>query len=269
MGGGNPYSQTATFEGKVHEDSLPAMPSWDTAQERRVEVVEEVKPGVGEAHELEKLSPTGQAAANASPMAGFAAAPTQPQRAMGGASAPHSPYGDERDPFLQGGQTQGVMHADSQSGYRGTSPQPQYGNGSAGAVGYGFANHRPGGLQNQQPSYNSYQDSQSDFYAGGGHADDRSRGYNNSQSRPDASRQYSQQTLPAYDDNRGGYGAQPAMPRHEDYQQDQGRQYGQQDNYSSQYDPRREGRDPNAGAYRSFSPAYGANKPMNGSWKDI
>jgi hypothetical protein len=276
MGGGNSYAQTATFEGKVHEDSLPAMPSWENAQERRVEVMEDAKPnavGAGESHELEKLSPAGQAT-SPSAMAGFAA-PAQPQRAMGG-SAPHSPYGGERDPFLQGGQTSGVMHADGHSGYRGTSPQPQ-------GVGYGYANHRPGGLQNSQPSYNSsYQDSQSDFYAANGYGDQRPNDHDreySSQSRPGYSnRQYSEQTLPAYEDNRGyasrqddGYG-----------QQQQDARYGQQSGYARQqndlapqytgstaYDPRAQGHDDTPGAYRAFSPAYGASRGQNGSWKDV
>lgn len=282
MGGGG-YAQTATFEGKVHEDSLPAMPSWESAQERRVEVVEDVKPnpaGVGGAHELEKLSPNGQSAASP-PLAGYAA-PTQPQRAMGG-SAPHSPYGGERDPFLQGGQTSGVMHSDSHTGYRGASPQPQLG---GQAVGVGYANHRPGGLQNSQPSYNSsYQDSQSDFYAQGVYADQRPRAHDrhySNQGRPAYDRGYSEQTLPAYEDNRqygqqarqhDGYGAQDPYSTQQS-RHDQG--YHQQDNINSQYtgstayDPQQAGYDQNQGAYRAFSPAYGANrKPTNNSWRDV
>jgi len=279
MGGG--YAQTATFEGKVHEDSLPAMPSWESAQERRVEIVEDAKPnaaGAGEAHELEKLSPTGQSASSP-PLAGYAA-PSQPQRAMGG-SAAHSPYGGERDPFLQGGQTSGVMHGDSHTGYRGASPQPQHG---AQAVGLGYANHRPGGLQHSQPSYNSpYQDSQSDFYAqGGGYGDQRPRAHDrqySQQSRPGYDRQYSEQTLPAYDDNRH-YAQQPQ--RHDDGYGQQSRHdqgYHQQDNVGSQYtgsaayDPRQPGYDQDQGAYRAFSPAptYTTNprKPVNGSWREV
>lgn len=269
--GGGGFAQTATFEGKVHEDSLPAMPSWESAQERRVEVVENVKPaaGPGEAHEMEKLSPTGQATSSP-PLAGYAA-PTQPQRTMGG-SAPHSPYGGERDPFLQGGQTTGVMHTDRAGGYRGTSPQ--YG---GQAVGSGYANHRPGGMQNAQPSYNSsYQDSQPDAYGQGGYGDQRPRGQDrqySEQGRPAYDRQYSEQTLPAYEDNRQ-YGQQPRQHdgygQHDPYSQ-QSRQAGgyQQED---QYNPHQAGYDQNQGDYRAFSPAYGANnnrRPLNGSWKDV
>ena len=288
VGGGNPYAQTATFEGKVHEDSLPAMPSWDTAQERRVEIVEDAKPaaaGAGESHELEKLNPAGQAT-SPSAMTGFAA-PTQPKRAVGG-SAPHSPYGGEADPFLQGGQTSGVMHADSHTGYRGASPQPQHT--GAQAVGYGYAGHRPGGLQNAQPSYNSgYQDSQSDFYAQNGYGEqqrpnDHDRQYS-SQSRPGyGNRQYSEQTLPAYEDNRqysarhdaDGYGNQQQdahygqqSSRHNEGYQRQQEHLAPQYTGSTAYDPRQQGHDDHPGSYRAFSPAYGASKPQNGSWKDV
>jgi hypothetical protein len=47
---GNAFSQTATFDGKVHEDSLPAMPSWETAASRKVEIMEEP-----ETHEMDRL----------------------------------------------------------------------------------------------------------------------------------------------------------------------------------------------------------------------
>jgi hypothetical protein len=38
--GSDAFSKTATFEGNVHADSLPPMPSWETAASRKVEIVE-------------------------------------------------------------------------------------------------------------------------------------------------------------------------------------------------------------------------------------
>jgi hypothetical protein len=116
--------QFATFEApskKIHEDSLPAMPSWETAASKKVEVWEEP-----EAHELEKLNPHGQ-----STVTTFnSVASPQPVRPGPG---PPSPY-SEHDAFLAnnhqygasqysltGGQTSGVTRGD---GYRGTSPAP-------------------------------------------------------------------------------------------------------------------------------------------------
>jgi hypothetical protein len=117
--------QFATFEAsskKVHEDSLPAMPSWETAASKKVEVWEEP-----EANELEKLNPNGQ-----STVTTFnSVASPQPVRPGPG---PPSPY-SEHDAFLAGGnqygasqysltggQTSGVRRGDDYS-----SPAPNGG----------------------------------------------------------------------------------------------------------------------------------------------
>jgi hypothetical protein len=262
----NSFAQTATFDGKVHEDSLPVMPSWETAATRKVEVVEEVKstPGAGEAHEMEKLSPTGQAMPTTVPGIGAPLA----ARTVG--SAPHSPYAaDERDPFLQGQQTNGVMHA---GGYRGASPAP-----AVGQIGYGYANQRPG-YQNSQ-SFNSrdgYQESQSDFYAQSGqgaapaYGDQRPDGYD---------RQYSNQNRPAYDDRQyseqqgAGYDRQfNEQPRHDGggYQHHPVLPVYDNQPYGHEHQPG--GYDSHQGAYRAFSPAHGGaqgRKAVNGSWRDV
>jgi hypothetical protein len=250
----NAFSQTATFDGKVHEDSLPAMPSWENATSRKVEVVEEVKPGAEESHELEKLSPQGVASPPIVP--GFAA----PQAARTVGSGPASPYAqtDERDPFLHGGQTAGVMHSDSHSGYRGASPNP------AQAVGQGYANHRPGGMQHSQ-SYNSQ--ATSDFYSQtgqgtGGYGDQRPGGYDrqySNQSRPGYDRQYSEQR-PGYDRQYSEAPRQnPSAYQNEGYM-------SPQYTGSTAYDTSQQA------GYRPYSPAYGGQqgrKPTNGSWKDV
>ncbi|KIW09290.1 uncharacterized protein PV09_00207 [Verruconis gallopava] len=258
----NTVPQTATFEGKVHEDSLPAMPSWENATERRVEVIEDVKQPI-ESHEMEKLSPTGQK--SPTPVPGYAA-PSQPASAMAIGNGPHSPYAaDERDPFLQGGQSTGVTH----DGYRGASPGPGQ------AVGYGYASHRPGGLQNSQPSFNSYHDSRSDFYAQtgqGGPYDHQPRPSNYGASysnlgQQEYDRQYGEQRQAngrPYGEQQPGYGRQNRELRQDvGYQQPAG---------SPVYDPRQPGYDSNQGAYRAFSPAYGDRQDRrapNGSWKDV
>lgn len=171
----NPYSQTATFESaKVHEDSLPAMPSWDNAASRQVEVIEDAKP---ESHELEKLNPNGRTNSPPSAVnAGYAA--PKPVRPGGGGS----PY-TETDSFL-GSQSTGVMHADSHTGYRGAAPDP-------GQVGYGYQNQRPGYNASNQ-NFNSRSDfqSNSDFNRGGQGQD---RFYDQ---RPSYDRQYSNHSQP-------------------------------------------------------------------------
>lgn len=86
--------QFATFEApskKIHEDSLPEMPSWQNASQKKVEVWEEP-----EAHELEKLSPHGQATTTT---LNSGVASPQPIRPGPG---PPSPY-SEHDAFLAGG----------------------------------------------------------------------------------------------------------------------------------------------------------------------
>lgn len=257
----NAFAQTATFDGKVHEDSLPAMPSWETATSRQVEVVEDAKPP-GESHELEKLNPAGHASRAASPavVPGFSA--PQPARTVG--NGPTSPYGHETDPFLQGQQATGVTHADSHSGYRGASPNP------AQTVGYGYANHRPGGLQNAQQSYNSQ--STSDFYsqqsshAGAGYSDQRGGGYGG---------QYGN------DQHQHGYDNHHRQPSYEDDYQDQQQGYDRQ--YSNQQHgggyQHNEAQYPPAPAYDngqhgygSYTSAYGGQqgrRAVNGSWKDV
>ena len=163
------------------------------------------------------------------------------------------------------------MHAQDRGGYRGMSPPPaQQQPGIGQAVGYGYANHRPGGLQNQHSGYSSaYQDSQADFYPqqGGGGYNDHHAPQQQGQyagGRPEyGNRQYSEQTLPAYQENDHFM----QQPRHEDYQHDRRSpqpNYNQGGGYQHQ--------DQNQGAgYRAFSPAYGGgpNRAANGSWKDL
>jgi hypothetical protein len=251
----NAFPQTATFDspsGKINEDSLPAMPSWENATSRQVEVVEEVKPGQGESHEMEKLNPLGYQASSPAMAPGFAT--SQPLRSPGGGSGPHSPYAAaaESDPFLRGQQATGVTHADSHSGYRGASPNPAQ-------VGYGYANHGPGGMQNSQSfnSRNEYQQPTPDFYshtgqgAAGGYGDQRPGGYD---------RQYSNQSRPGYDRQYSESSRQQPAPLSPQY------------SGSTAYDTYQGGYDANQGGYRSYSPAYGnqqGRKPINGSWKDV
>ena len=112
--GAGAFSQTATFDGatKVHADSLPAMPSWDTAASRKVEVIEEATP---ESHEMDRLR------TNASPV----------------------PRSDTTSPLARPIPMQG--RAGSPYGSRTDLPSPGYGGATAGAAQPGYGDDRYGG----------------------------------------------------------------------------------------------------------------------------
>ena len=155
--GGSAFSQTATFDashGKpIHEDSLPAMPSWENAPSKKVEVWEEA-----ESHEMDRLK------GNESPaLPGFAADPQRPGMAMRNGSGntvttagPPSPR--LPDPYgYNASETDLHGHGDSHTGYRGAAPVPApvpaqmsgYSNSSGTLPGQG-------GYRNRSPVNNGY-----------------------------------------------------------------------------------------------------------------
>jgi hypothetical protein len=134
--GNSAFSQTATFEGKVHEDSLPAMPSWETAPTRKIEIQEEP-----EAHELEKLhSPNG----HQSPGSGTISPPARPIPMRDGSNIAQQP--GQMSPRV---------------------PQPPYGGQSP----YGRSSPGPGG-QNPYGSNQNFNGSRQNL----GHQDDYFQG---------------------------------------------------------------------------------------------
>lgn len=291
----NPYSQTATFESaKVHEDSLPAMPSWENASSRKVEIIEDQKT---ESHELEKLNAVGRAETPPSPtLPGFAA--PQPVRPNG--SLPHSPYA-ENDSFLgaYNAQTNGVTHADSHSGYRGASPNPgQLGN--PGQIGYGYANRQPGGFQSSQNviasrDFQSQSTIPPSYGQGTSHPNyGQSQGTipPNYQSQSTIPPNYGQSSgvipsRPAYNNNDRQYSDNSRQQNYDNRQQYSDAQPYDRNNHqvspvysgSTAYDHDQRGPSGAAGyqAYRSpTSPAYGngppgqqGRKPVGGSWKEV
>lgn len=234
--------QFATFEApskKIHEDSLPEMPSWETAAQKKVEVWEEP-----EAHELEKLSPHGQATTTT---LNSGVASPQPIRPGPG---PPSPY-SEHDAFLAGGghqygastysltggQTPGVAHGD---GYHSPAPPNPYG-------GYGSQHNV------SQPAFGQQQYGGSQQNVGQSPYGQPQRGYSQQQQQS-----YGEQQL---------YGGS---------QQNFGRQ---DDQYRSPVSPVYSGSTVYEPPLRQqdHSPAYGnaalygqqGRKPVNGSWKDV
>jgi hypothetical protein len=168
--GGDSFGQTATFEGKVHEDALPAMPSWETANSKKIEVMEQNP----ESHEMDRLK------GGDSPLMSGAVTP-QPRPVPMRDGSDNSGYGvgaaggmgGQRSPRLPpdlygAGATNSALsmnsaHADSHSGYRGAAPnlgqlgydrnqtyasqgygggQPNLGGSGAGYGGGGYANDR-------------------------------------------------------------------------------------------------------------------------------
>jgi len=195
----------------VNEDALPAMPSWEEASSRKVEVAE-----ISESHEMDKLNSDGLAPSGAPKLPNFESEPTE-----------------------ESSQPTGLIgHGDSSSGYRGSAPAPAqanagYGNQAYGGyppqgqVGYG---NRPGYDRNN--SYGSPQRSPMAPPQGYGSAQG---GYSNreyGQSQPQSGRQ--NQSSPVYapsgstvyepqnangqynahnpSANAGGYGAYPGNP---------------------------------------------------------
>jgi hypothetical protein len=122
------FSQTATFDGstKVHADSLPAMPSWDTAASRKVEVIEEAAP---ESHEMDRLR------TNASPAPrSDTTSPLARPIPMQGRGSPYGSRTDLSSPAY-GGATGGA-----QPGYG----DDRYGNGAYGNSAYERPPRSPG-----------------------------------------------------------------------------------------------------------------------------
>lgn len=234
--------QFATFEApskKIHEDSLPEMPSWETAAQKKVEVWEEP-----EAHELEKLSPHGQATTTT---LNSGVASPQPIRPGPG---PPSPY-SEHDAFLAGGghqygastysltggQTPGVAHGD---GYHSPAPPNPYG-------GYGSQHNV------SQPAFGQQQ-------YGGSQQNVGQSPYGQPQ------RGYSQQQQQSYGEQQLYGGSQQNIRRQDDqYRSPVSPVYSG----STVYEPPLRQQD--------HSPAYGnaalygqqGRKPVNGSWKDV
>ncbi|TID19660.1 hypothetical protein E2P81_ATG06827 [Venturia nashicola] len=227
--------QFATFETsskKIHEDSLPEMPSWETAAERKVEVWEEP-----EAHELEKLSPHGQATTTT---LNSGVASPQPIRPGPG---PPSPY-SEHDNFLAagshqygastysltGGQVSGVTRGDR---YHSPSPGPYGGYGSQHNV--------------SQPAFGQQQNVGQSPYG-------------------QTQRGYGQHPQQSYGDQQPYGGSQQNSGRQDDrYRPPVSPVYSG----STVYEPplRQQDRSP---PYSNAAP-YGqqGRRPVNGSWKDI
>lgn len=223
--------QFATFEApskNIHEDSLPAMPSWETAAQKKVEVWEEP-----EAHELEKLSPMGQATTTTLNSGVASPQPIRP------AHGPPSPY-SENDAFLAssnhqygastysltGGQTSGLARGDDHSS---VVPNP-YG-------GYGHHNV-------SQPSFGQQY--------GGSQQNVGQSPYGQTQ------RGYGQQQQP--------YGGSQQNFRHLDdqYRSPVSPVYSG----STAYEPERQyDHSPPHGNARMYGQQ--GRKPVNGSWKDI
>lgn len=138
--------QFATFDAStkkpIHEDSLPAMPSWENAANKKIEVVEEP-----ETHEMDKLNSQNNYSTATLPAV---TAPT-PMRPGG----PGSPF-SEHESFLSGGAyTQSSMyvsqpgtgHADSYAGYRDASASPAQ---------LGYNSQQYGGNQQHVVRFNEY-----------------------------------------------------------------------------------------------------------------
>lgn len=193
----NAFSQTATFEGKVHEDSLPAMPSWETAASRKIEVEEPP-----ETLEMNRLKH------DASPLSGTISPPARPIPMRNGSG--HSM--DNRSPRLpnQGLQT-GRSPYGQQSGYGSTQ---NFNSRTNLNEGYDSprANHHdsPGGYGN-----NSYGNDRYNSNTGGGSTNDyftqgnggTGAGYNRSPRSPGgyAASPITHSPTPGYDYNSGGH----------------------------------------------------------------
>ena len=149
-----PPPQFATFEGKVHEDSLPAMPSWDNAASRRVEDKQDDM-------ELDHMpaQAAGPLASGARASRGSYSQVPQQQ---------HSPYGNGPEPYRNGDSYGSDLGAQNLSGqntrYGGAAPSLQYyDNNHLTSPTYGGASSRgrpsmPGGFQSytsQDAGYNS------------------------------------------------------------------------------------------------------------------
>lgn len=153
--------QFATFEAskKVNEDSLPAMPSWDTAQTRRVEDPNQDM----EMKDLEHQATGGQRLSRNrneyAPVPNSTAAPI------------HSPYSDQQDAYMRGGtqphgsdlgaqrQNQDPYSRDDRSYDRPPmSPAPTYNSGPA-------PTYHTTQQQSPRPAMNNNQSFNSDRYA--------------------------------------------------------------------------------------------------------
>ncbi|KAL1844246.1 hypothetical protein VTJ49DRAFT_2303 [Mycothermus thermophilus] len=222
------YPQYATFDasGKKDEDALPAMPSWEGAEQKKVLVEEEE--GV-EMNALKKPEAAAMAGASG------AVSPTGSRSPVPRSPGPRSPYGPpdnnpgsngyfhangvDNDPYAHGAPS----YNQPASGYR--EPGQGYGMGAA-AMGPG--RRSPRGYP-PNDGYNDIYDAYANNDSGYGN---NASGYGSSRDYPGgsgmpqspydnygASQQQQQQQQPYPDDYNNGYASQPSQgygsPRHQ------------------------------------------------------
>jgi hypothetical protein len=258
------FSQTATFDGatKVHADSLPAMPSWDTAASRKVEVIEEAAP---ESHEMDRLRTNASPAPRSdttSPLARpipmqdrgspYGSRTDLSNPAYGGAAAARPAYGEE-NAYGSGAYTRPPRSPApggraSPSPYGPSTPNDRYGAGASpyGASPYGGSASYGG---NAQESANPYGGSNAYGGSSGGNA-----GYGNSGGYGASSSPYGNTQSPYGGNASGGanaYGGSNAYGGNSNA-------YGNNNRYDG-------------GGNASSSPygQYNNSRPAGNGWRDI
>lgn len=227
----------------LSEDALPPMPSWETAQKRRV-VDETAKDDV----ELGELNPsTGQKV----PLMSAGAAP--------GSSMPPSPVNDVNGAAYNTQTGQGT-----QNGYIGAATSDPYAQSQTNLnMGYGAQSSGVAGVYNSSPPQDMY-NNQSNNYGGAAAAP---MGYNRPQRQNTGERSYNN------NNPRGnGYGAPPQMPRQ--YTGTSSRTgYSDRSNYSNPQGPQQRGpsRGPgtpmNNNGNRMQSPNYDQSYSSQGNYQ--
>lgn len=262
-------AQTATFESPsrpalVHEDSLPAMPSWEHANSKKVEVFEEQ-------HEMNDLGSRGNDIASAQPMLPHSTlSPATTPGQFGSQNAPGSNIGyagpmnhssEALSPHgSQVGGYRGATSSPAPGAYGGAAPRNQYGNSNGGYDRIGNNDSR--GPYNP---YHSPRNPSSPLYApSGSTAYDPPYSNNNSNNRS----QSPYASSPAPRSNPQGWGSQQQQSYGQNQSQSQG--YG---GYASQ-SPYGASRQDQYGSSQQNNDGYGGmqgggRKAVPNSWRDI
>lgn len=275
--GAGAFSQTATFESstRVHEDSLPAMPSWETAASHKVEVFEEP----AESHEMEPLKeshspslgstisprPIPPRSNTASNLAG-APSPKLPGAAYDGGHSPYSqpsPYGSKNDMYgsrpdlgVRTGSRTGLNHDNDYLNDPYSSSAQTYG--VTGGSSQGYSSNQ--GYSNSTSPYRDNYGSGRDNYTAAG-SGPRSPGYAPSGSTA----AYDFATGDRYDRNGAGSRTGGGNAGYQTYSGNNSNPYGGSN--SNQYGGG------NSNQYNSNQSNYNSygndRKPVQGSWRDI
>ncbi|KAK8174684.1 hypothetical protein BC567DRAFT_209905 [Phyllosticta citribraziliensis] len=178
--------QTATFDvskdGKISDDALPAMPSWDTAKETKVEVEETPSPEHPSAMEMDRLDQNGR-----SPVGG-----SNPNSPM----LPHQPGTPGANDWYNNGRQDAGVFQDGQHAPYGAQNNSYYGQSQGG---YGGA--APRAFQQEQQPYH--------------YADGYGQSYDSAQAAPyhNANRGYPAAPAPTYNaPSPSNYSENPYAP---------------------------------------------------------